>query len=199
MISYFSNVFLSLATNDPELSKILSDIDEATTYKERLRIANKHFEELGSGSSRTAFKYKNFTIKIAKNQKGIDQNKAEANPDLNSMYINKVLDISKNNFWTKSNYLKILSENKFKDLTGFSFSDYSTSLNIFFDNSSSSKPKDYDKIIKKPYFKDWVKAIKDHDLMIGDLSKISSFATNGKYPVLIDSGLTKKIFNKHYE
>ena len=37
------------------------------------------------------------------------------------------------------------------------------------------------------------------NLMPGDMSRISSFGQKNNIPVLIDAGLTKKIFDQYYE
>ena len=61
------------------------------------------------------------------------------------------------------------------------------------------KPDNYDEISKTEIFEEIVEVGKKNDLISGDLARISSYLTNGEYPILSDTGLTKKIFKEFYE
>ena len=102
-----------------------------------------------------------------------------------------------------------MNEKKFKDLTKIDFKEFGDSLRYVLKDISSNpdfkKPKFFDKIKENSFFKEISKLGKKLELMPGDLAKISSWGINNSgnssnsFPILIDSGLTKDIYNAFYD
>ena len=205
----FASMFYSFASSEqlPENSKdidvILKNIEELETFKARKKYAEKNLKHLSSGSSRIVFMTKkNTVIKLAKNDKGIAQNKAEANLKGESKFINKVINHSHNYSWIESKFLKKITEKQFQKMTGVDFDDFGDCIRYALKSISGSKkekPDDYKEISEIPLFKELKEIAKKNHLLGGDIARISSFKTNGEYPILVDLGLTKKIFDKFYE
>lgn len=195
--------FYSLAMNK-EVKSILKEIEKADTYKEKIKLAEKNFKHVSSGSSRIVYKTKDNTIiKLAKNDKGIAQNKAESNPEMKSKYINKIIKHADNYSWLETFYLDKIMEKDFEDMTKVNFKDFGIAIKYGLKevsgNTDKNKPKNFDKIEKSDIYKEMLRLGKKFKLMPGDLSRISSWGMKNNQPVLIDAGLTKKIFEKFYE
>lgn len=202
----FSRAFFSLVLSSSEelpedtkdLDKLLKNLESLETYQARRKYAEKNLEHLSSGSSRIVYLTPQKTvIKLAKNEKGIAQNRAEANSKIKSKFINKVLKKADNFSWIESEYLEKLTPKKFENLTGFDFEDFGDSLKA--ELKDEEKPDDFEKISKSELFKEILHVAKENDLLTGDLARISSWGFKDDHPVLIDSGLTKKIFEDFYE
>lgn len=206
-----ANFFYSLATseespaNSKDLKTILKNIEGLENYNSRKEYAEDNLEHLSSGSSRIVYLTSKKTIvKLAKNDRGIAQNQAEKNSSkIDSKFLNKALNCATNYSWIEVPYLEKITEKDFKNMTDIDFKDFgeaiSFSLRKISGNTDKKKPKKYDEISKSTIFKEMTKIGNQLDLMGGDLARVSSYGQKDDHPVLIDSGLTKKVFEKFYE
>ena len=206
----FANAFYSLATgeelpeNSSDLSVILKNLEKLETYGARKKYAEKNLEHLSSGSSRIVYLSPEKTvIKLAKNDKGIAQNKAEANPKMESKFLNKVLKHAKNYAWIETCYLDKITTKDFEKMTGLDFDDFGEAIRYGLKNVSGNKdrdkPEDFEKIEKSEIYKELKDVGEKFKLMPGDLARISSWGEKDGNPVLIDTGLTKDVFEEFYE
>lgn len=205
-----ANWFYSLATQSKNLTKksnnlttILKNIDQLENYKSRIDYCQNNLKRLSSGSSRIAYLTKNNTvIKLAKNDKGIDQNKAECQVKLKSNYLNNSLRHSNHYYWAEFPFLEKITEKQFQEITGINFKDFGNAMRFGLKNvsqqSNQTIPKNFNKIKNKEIYQTMRNIAKKYDLMPGDLAKISSWGLKNKSPALIDAGLTKKVFELHY-
>jgi hypothetical protein len=192
-----ANVFYSIATDS--LNNILKEISNLETFQDQVDYAEKKLDHLSSGSSRIVYKTSDGTaIKLAKNNKGLAQNEAEAKLKLKSDYINKVIKSDKNFKWIEVPLLEKITEKEFEELTSFKFKDFEKAMGVEI-SSKKTKPKNFDDISKSELFKDMVKACKKHNLLYGDIVRISSWGQKNNKPILIDAGLTKKIYEEYYD
>lgn len=206
----FANSFCSLAMKEklPENSKdtkvILKNLESLESFSARKKYAAANLKHLSSGSSRIVYLTPDKTIlKLAKNEKGLAQNEAESNPKMKSKYLNPILKRAKNDAWIEVPYLDKLTEKEFKKITTISFNDFSTSirygLKSVSGNSDKEKPDCFDVVSKHPLYIAMLEVGKKFKLMPGDLSKISSWGTSKGKPILIDAGLTQKVYEDFYE
>lgn len=208
----FASVFVSLAESEleklPKDSKntktILKNIDKLETYQARKKYAERNLKRISSGSSRIAYLTPNKTVvKLAKNDKGIAQNKAESREKLNeSKYVNKVINHSKKYSWLETNFLKKIKVKQFKKITEIDFDDFAECIRYGLKSVSGSKrekPDNFDEISQIQFYKDIEDLGKKFELMPGDLAKESSWGIKDDQIKLIDAGLTKKIFEDFYE
>lgn len=203
----FAEFFFSLSKT-LNSGDILGKLEEMETYSERKKHAEDNFKHLSSGSSRIVYLLTpgDFILKLAKNEKGIAQNRAEnAISKMKSKYINSPIDHAKNFAWIKSPFLEKITAKQFEKITGFNFDQFGDCLKFSLKNVSGSKnlekPDNYEKISSSEIFKELTEIGKKFKLMPGDIARISSWGKSkkGDYPVLIDAGLTKKIFEDFYE
>jgi hypothetical protein len=209
----FAEMFYSMAAGEklPENSKdvkvVLKNLSKLETFLARKKYAEKNFKHLGSGSSRVVYLTPDKTVvKLAKNNKGLAQNKAESNPKMKSKYLNKIFSYDKKYIWMHTDYLDNITPRKFKKLTGFDFDDFGECvryrLREISDNSyaqGKEKPESYEEISKSSIFKGITELGDKFHLMSGDLAKLSSYGTKDDQIKLIDAGLTKKVFEDFYE
>lgn len=193
-----------LPENSSNLSDILKNLEKLETYGARKKYAEKNLEHLSSGSSRIVYSSPDKTIiKLAKNDKGIAQNKAEANPKMKSKFLNKIIKHADNFSWIETYYLDKITTKDFEKITGLDFDDFGDSvrygLKEVSGNSDREKPEDFDKIEKSEIYKEIRDIGKKFKLMPGDLARISSWGKKDGKPVLVDAGLTKEVFEEFYE
>jgi hypothetical protein len=199
------DVFYSMASEElppdsSDLQTILKNIEDLETYQARIKYAEDNLKHLSSGSSRLVYQAPDKSIiKLAKNDKGLAQNKAEANPKMKSDFLNQIIDKSKDGSWIQTHFLDKITEKEFEKLTKTSFEDFGDALTYGVKKSSGSKPKNFDKVSKTPIYKEMKRLCDTFHLLPGDVIRISSWGTKDKKPILIDAGLTEDIFEEFYE
>jgi len=191
-------LFFALASK-ALLSSVLEKIDNLESFTDRIDYAENHLTHLSSGSSRIVYKTpQNTVIKLAKNKKGLAQNKAESTIETNSKFVNRVFSHSRKYFWIEAPLVEKITEKEFEEISGINFKDFGEALKSSVNNSSSSD--DVKKKIKSSkIFQDLTKIAKDNKLAAGDLAKISSYGKLDNKILLIDTGLTNKIYEDFYE
>jgi len=193
-----------LPKNSEDLPEVLKNIERLDTYKARVEYAENNMEHLSSGSARIAFKTNEDTvIKLAKNDKGIAQNKVEVKASGTSKFINKCIRHAKNMYWIEVDYLDKISEKDFEKLSGISFKDFgeaiSYGLKNVSENSGEKKPKNFDEVSKTEIYKEIKKVGEELELLPGDLERISSWHRKGNQLILVDAGLTRKVYDDYYD
>lgn len=191
-----------LPPNSDNVKEILKNIEGMDTFAAKKKYAEKNLERLSSGSSRIVYVMPDGTVlKLAKNERGVAQNKAEGNPKMKSRYLNETIGLAKNHSWLNTYYLDKITEKEFEEMTDIDFKLFGKCISYGLKKISSDsekKPKDFDKIAKTKIYKEFERLGKEFNLLPGDMSRISSFGQRSGHPVLIDAGLTRKIFDKFY-
>ena len=206
----FANMFYSLAAGEElpsdsdDLKTVLSNIENLETYTARKNYAERNLKHLSSGSARIVYLTPGETIvKLAKNDKGIAQNKAEANPEMKSKYLNKILSCAKNFAWCEVPYLEKITEKQFEEMTGLKFNDFGDAIRYglkdISGNADKEKPENFDKVAQSDIYKELKDIGEKFKLLPGDMARISSWGSKDGRPVLIDAGLTRDIYDEFYE
>lgn len=206
----FAEAFYSLAVgevipeNSKDLDTVLKNLEKLETYSARKKYAEQNLRHLSSGSSRIVYLTPDKTIvKLAKNDKGIAQNKAECNPKMKSKFLNQVIKYAGNFSWMETHYLEKITGKEFEEMTDIPFVDFDEAIRFGLKdvsgNSSLAKPKNFEKVSKTEIYKEMKRIGEQFKLMPGDIARISSWGTKDGHPVLIDAGLTADIFAKFYE
>jgi hypothetical protein len=199
-----ADLFYRLAAGKDGLEAILKKLSELETFTDRVDYAEEQLEHFSSGSSRVIYLTPDKTVlKLAKNNRGIAQNKVEANPKMASKYINETLKADKKGYWKISPFLDKITEKEFEKMTGVDFKDFgeamSYGLKTISEDSSAKKPKNFDKVKKLEIYQELVKLGKKFELLPGDIERISSWGKVDDHPVLLDAGLTRDIYDEFYE
>lgn len=184
--------------SDPFLQKLTEEKD----FKKRIEVAKEVFDVLGEGSSRMVFDLPDDRVlKIALNEKGIDQNLFESHPKMQTECTNKVLVADPEGKWLIVKKAKSLTEKRFKEMVGFTFDEFTDALFYKFNNESDMKrPKKYEEIVEHPLYKCLLEMmVGSDDLQLGDVMRISSWGEVNDKPLLIDIGLSREIYKEHYK
>jgi hypothetical protein len=177
----------------------LSKLNEIKDFDDRIKFANEHLEKVGEGSSRVVFKFKDKILKLSKNKKGLAQNIQESLPNMRRDCVNKVLASDIDGKWIVVNFAEKITRKEFEKLTGMKFDDFSESLFYKFNNETATKkPSKYEEICQNELFDCVVNLVKDNDLQIGDINRISSWSKVNNKAVLTDYGLSRDIYEKFY-
>ena len=206
----YAEIFYILATSEdlPEDSKdvnvILKNLASLETYAARKKYAEDNLKHLSSGSARVVYLTPAKTVvKLAKNDKGIAQNKAETNPAMKSKFLNQIIKHADNYAWMETHYLDKITTKEFEEMSGIPFSDFEEAIRFGLKNVSENtdlkKPKNFDKVAGTEIYKEMKRIGEKFQLMPGDLARISSWGTKDGRPVLIDAGLTADVFANFYE
>jgi hypothetical protein len=206
----FANIFYFLATGEdtPSDSKdvgtILKNLEELETYAARKKYAEDNLEHLSSGSARVVYLTPSKTVlKLAKNDKGIAQNKAEANPQMKSKFLNEIIKHAGNYAWIETHYLDKITGKEFEEMVGFPFAEFDEAIRFGLKNVSENtglkKPEKFDEVSKSGIYKEMKRIGEKFKLLPGDLARISSWGVKNGRPILIDAGLTAEVFEKFYE
>lgn len=206
----FANMFYSLAAGEDlpsdsdDLKVVLANLEQLETYNARKKYAERNLKHLSSGSSRIVYLTPGKTIiKLAKNDKGIAQNKAEANPEMKSKYLNQIINCAKNCAWCETHYLEKITEKEFEEMTGLKFDDFGDALRYGLKsvsgNEDAKKPANFEQVAKSDIYKELKDIGERFKLLPGDIARISSWGTKDGKPVLIDAGLTRDIYDEFYE
>lgn len=193
----FEKLAISVQENTDPVLKQLSDFQK---FDERVEFAKKKWEKLGEGSSRTVFKINDhLIIKIAHNEKGLAQNYNEMEPDLQRSCATDTIVADPKGKWLITHYTDSITKEDFKKIIGFGFDSFVNSLSFSFNNEEDiTEPRDYDEIKKHPFFLCIGHMIINGNLLIGDLSKISSYGFRDGNVYLRDYGFTKDVHKKFY-
>lgn len=192
---------------DPSLNPNfnMEDFKALKTFKERVVYCNKSLNRLSSGSSRVVYRLDgNKVLKLAKNNRGINQNSSEGEHMKDTYYediTTIVYEIDDNNQWIVSEMAGKMTPNIFKKLTGISLPKLDWYLQVKWGEGDNTRERHYLAYITPEELKqlrnsDFVKSIvslmEDYNLLPGDLGRISSWGIvnrNGKAKaVLVDYG-----------
>jgi len=206
--------------NEEELSEdypVNFDIFEfknIRSYAGKLKYAREYLgKPLGRGSSREVYRVDDTKVlKLAKNKRGIAQNKAEINWYGETYYegiLAKVFDYDRdNNYWVEMEIAYRVKSNDFKRLWGINFEDLFEYLNLrYLENRGKRRMYHVDPEVKEQMDNNdnvglLVSFMYDSDSLDGDLSKLNSWGLvhrpEGDEIVLIDFGLTNNVYQSYY-
>lgn len=190
---------VSLVENNDQFLKQLSDLKE---FDDRVKLAKEKFELLGEGSARAAFKISDdLILKVAINEKGLAQDKVEAEFDLQKPCVASVVAADPEGKWLIMHFTETMTKEDFKKIVGFGFDSFMNSLFYAYNNESDawSEPREYDEIKKHPLFKCLGDMVVDGNCLLGDFDKPSSFGIRDGKIYLRDWGFTKQVHDDLYE
>lgn len=201
----FSSQFNKLSSSKVKIKEnnnpVLKSISEAKGFEEANKIAEKHWEKLGEGSARAVYKISDkLIIKVAINEKGVQQDIAEMSFDAKSDCLANVLLADSKGKWIIMPFTDNVNAETFKKVVGCTLNNFANSLFYAFNNESDDfkKPREYDNIKKLPFFQCLSKVIISENSLIGDWSKLSSYGLLNDKIVIRDFGLSKAVYDKMY-
>lgn len=196
----------------------LEEFSKLTSFNKRIQYCQERLKRISSGSSRIVYMVDDTKVlKIARNQKGLNQNEIEA--EYSNYYDIKeitaqVFAYDQNNLWVEMELARKVTPAIFERVVGFTFDDYCAGLDKYFEainpqrvRRSWSHPDldqaKYDAMWDNEFIYDIFTFMGGYDTPVGDLKKLNSYGLVKRYGVdtivLIDYGLTWDGFNTYYK
>lgn len=198
----------------------INQFKDLPSYAAKARYLRSYgLDKLGAGSSRAAFIADNDTvIKVAKNKKGLAQNKVETNISSDDFMppnapIALVKDHDPDYVWLEAERAKRAKPYDFNSILGYTMKDVMKAVREMVDNRKGTvRPfasywyledrELFDELSETTFITELVDIIVNHDLSLGDIDRISSWGVvnrNGaRRLVVIDYGLDDQVWKQHY-
>ncbi len=208
------NIYDEVLGEDYPATWDLEEFKKLTSFNQRIKYCQTHLKRLSSGSSRIVYKIDDEKVlKLAKNKKGLAQNEIEASysqyPDIDDI-IAKVFAYHQDDLWIEMELARKVTPQIFKNVTGFSFDDYTAEMNnhwLLADNRNKGYKQRIDPDIRAQMWEDefcfaMFDFMASYEAKAGDLGKINSYGLvhrNGQDRiVLIDYGLNNDVWDSYY-
>jgi len=203
-----------LMGEDYPVSFNMDEFKKLTSFSSRVKYSQERLSRLSSGSSRIAYKIDNEKVlKLAKNNKGIAQNKVEIESS-NDYYLKdlvaKIFNYENNGLWLEMELATKLTTPIFKDITGFNFKDYQSVMlnhyaNVHPEKRHYTRPID-EKIANEMWEEEFIYHMLDfigsYNVPVGDLIKLSSLGVVHRETytniVIIDYGFNDEVASNYY-
>lgn len=186
--------------------------DQLDSFAKRKRYADETLQKLGVGSSRIVYKIDDHKIlKLAKNAKGLDQNREECGLGQDYYFkdiLTEVYDCHTDDLWIISELARKATPAKFKQLVGIDIKYVEMYLRNKEEEHRGRKPifgidpKFKEQLSENMFVQKLLELMYSYELLSGDLGRISSYGIvmrDGQESIVVaDYGLTKDVFNTHY-
>lgn len=176
-------------------------------FSKQLLYAKGKLKKLGAGSSRIVFEYKNDVLKIAKNKKGIAQNKIETDNYIHQSHKNivcKLLEEDKECNWLLVQKANKINNSRFEKLANIKFETFCGLLTKW-DKQKNGKLKLTNEESEMLYgeedtfLQQLVNLISNFDFIVNDFKKLTSFGEINNRIVVVDFGFTESVYKEHYK
>ena len=184
------------------------------SFAARVRYADENLKYLGAGTARRVYQIDDKSVlKLAKNTKGLQQNKVEiehSNDYVAAETVAEIFNYDPNNLWVEMELATKVTESIFHKLTGIKFAQFVKFMRNEYNRRRGHKSSPYNKVPKEVEEEIYENEITysiysymvDFDLPAGDLTRLSSLGVvkrNGKrHIVVIDYGLTDEVYTSYY-
>jgi len=202
----FTDYILLLENEEKFDTKVL---DSLSSFSKKIQYAKKFLKKLGEGSSRIVFDLEDgYVLKLAKNEKGLEQNLTDGDYGLQRMYPELVPELKDRDdnddcYWLIVKKGTKIKPSEFKTLTGLDFKTFGkalTDVKLYYDGRLQKVPdeskkywEDEDSIVNKV-----ADLMINYDMPYGDLVRISSWGIVDGKAKIVDAGLTNTTFNTYY-
>jgi len=187
----------------------MEEFKNIRSFAGRVAYCRKHLTRIAEGSSRMVFKIDDEKVlKLAKNRKGLGQNKAEADMGYNEGYftcIAHVFDYDDDYMFVEMELANKCSKQDFQRITGY---DFETFVEFLRAEASGNLRKEFSQeFIDEAYDNQSIMTeisefVRTYELPVGDIYYLPHYGIvkrNGEeYVVLIDYGLTNDVYEKYY-
>jgi hypothetical protein len=196
----------------------LEEFSKLTSFNKRIQYCQERLKRISSGSSRIVYMVDDTKVlKIAKNEKGLNQNDIEATysnyHDIKDITA-QVFAYDDNDLWVEMELARKVTPKIFQQVVGVSFDDYCDALDKYFEavnpqkavrswSRSSISQEKYDAMWDNEFVYDIFTFMGGYDTPVGDLQRLNSYGLvkrNGVDTiVLIDYGITWDGLDAYYK
>lgn len=182
------------------------------SFASRKKYCDEHLKKIAQGSSRIVYYIDNEKVlKLAKNKKGLAQNKIEIDYSDDYMLtgiVAPVYDYHENFLWLEMALAKKVKKSDFKRITGIDFDDFGevlVSVDSFYRNKGLNYKINQD-LTEKVMNNDFTSGVYDYianfDIPSSDMRRINSYGlikVDGiEQLAIIDYGLTTDVLTNYY-
>ena len=192
----------------------IEEFKQLKSFNQRIQYCEQHLQRISSGSSRIVYRIDDEKVlKLAKNKKGLAQNKAEIDYGT-EIYLEgivaNIFEYEENGLWVEMELARKITEGEFKRVSGFNFKDFAAALNNYYHERTNYrngfKMKVDPEIVAEMWEDEFVYGIfqylGNYKVPVGDLTRLSTYGIvkrDGEdMIVLIDYGLTDDVYKSHY-
>jgi hypothetical protein len=196
----------------------LEEFSKLTSFNKRIQYCQERLKRISSGSSRIVYMVDDTKVlKIAKNEKGLNQNEIEAEysnyHDIKDITA-QVFAYDNKNLWIEMELARKVTPKIFEKVVGVSFNDYCDGLDKYFEAVNPQKAsrgwgrsdldqEKYDTMWENEFIYDIFTFMGGYDTPVGDLKRLNSYGLvkrNGEDTiVLIDYGITWDGLDAYYK
>lgn len=192
---------------------LLTELNSIKSFRGKIEYANKNLDRIGGGSGRIVYLISDDRVlKVAKNAKGIAQNRVEVDLGYDNYIkyiITNIYDNADDNSWILVERAKKVSEKRLKELTEIpNISELSKFLKNEWDNNRGrgeffhQDQEVVDFLWENEFTLGLVDLMNNYDISAGDLGRVSTYGEvnrNGESSiVVVDYGLNDEVYNTHY-
>ncbi len=192
----------------------MEQFKQLKSFDQRIQYCEQHLQRISSGSSRIVYKIdEEKVLKLAKNKKGLAQNKAEIEYGT-EIYLEGVVanifEYDEDGLWVEMELARKITEGEFKGISGFEFKDFAATLNNYYHERTNYRngykmnvdPEIVAQMWEDEFVYDIFQYLGNYNVPVGDLTRLSTYGIvkrDGQDTiVLIDYGLTNDVYDTHY-
>lgn len=178
------------------------------SFRQQALYANNNLKRLTSGSGRIVYEIDTYKVlKLAKNTKGVEQNKAEADFYVQENWgdiIAKVLEHDDEYRWVVSERASKISLSQFKRYVGVSPDEFykylCTETGTVYGAVSTPSEETVAILSEDPdnFANRVIDLVTEYDMMPGDFRRLSSYGIVNDKVVIVDYGLTRFVYKNYY-
>lgn len=202
--------------SDPKLQQLSA----LSSFVARVRFCESNWAKIKAGTARIAYDYNSdLIIKLAKNEKGLQQNRTESDGFIQSNYkdiVANVMDSDPDNKWMVVEKAYKITPTEFKAMVGISIDELCKYLKYRIENIKPYVEKSWDELVDEEnqvtytfpneeqleenhFIKELIDMMANFKMPVGDLCRISSFGKSKGRCVVVDYGLTQDIWEQYYK
>jgi hypothetical protein len=212
--SQFINLIQRDIEEDYPLSWNIEEFKNLKSFNKRIKYCEQNLQRISSGTSRIVYKIdETKVLKLAKNEKGIAQNKTEINFSedyLWDMVVAKLFDYDEDGLWVEMELARKVTTSIWNNIVGIPIDIVRDGTRFMEQQKGSLKtlyrlkePERMEELYENDFTSTILDLIANYDVGSGDFGKLSTYGLvnrDGKDEiVIIDYGLTNEVYDSYYK
>jgi len=211
--SQFINLIQRDIDEDYPLSWNIEEFKNLKSFNKRIKYCEQNLQRISSGTSRIVYKIdETKVLKLAKNEKGVAQNKTEINFSedyLWDMVVAKLFDYDEYGLWVEMELARKVTTSIWNNIVGIPIDIFRDGTRFMEQQKGSVKtlyrlkePERMEELYENDFTSTILDLIANYDVGSGDFGKLSTYGLvnrEGKDEiVIIDYGLTNEVYDSYY-
>jgi hypothetical protein len=212
--SQFMNLIQRDIEEDYPLSWDIEEFKKLNSFNKRIKYCEQNLQRISSGTSRIVYKIdETKVLKLAKNEKGVAQNKTEINFSedyLWDMVVAKLFDYDEDGLWVEMELARKVTTSIWNNIVGIPIDIFRDGTRFMEQQKGSLKtlyrlkePERMEELYENDFTSTILDLIANYDVGSGDFGKLSTYGLvnrDGKDEiVIIDYGLTNEVYDSYYK